>query len=117
MLQNDVPNINATLSVRLSTIKNQDSFTKSEFQNSTFNLQIVIQKTLTFGLLRKSFPNSNGWALRIPPKCIAARLELTLLTLNLTTTRINSKKFKIRFKPILKSYSNPILLETSEGER
>ncbi|RGB34959.1 hypothetical protein C1646_815080 [Rhizophagus diaphanus] len=111
---NNSNNGNATLSVRLATIKNSDSFTKSEFRDSNFNLQI----------LRKSFPNSNtlSWLgyLMIPPKCISARLELSLPntqnTTNSTNTnsilKINSKTFNIKLNQGLNS---PIQLITSKG--
>ncbi|RIA86611.1 hypothetical protein C1645_740723 [Glomus cerebriforme] len=84
-------NNNATLSIRLSTIKKFDSYINTNFKDSTFNLQI----------LRKSFPNSRKFAwlgyLSIPPKCIAAQLELTLPTTTTTssTIQINSNQFNV----------------------
>ncbi|CAB4409989.1 unnamed protein product [Rhizophagus irregularis] len=109
---NNSNNGNATLTVRLATIKNSDSFTKSEFRDSNFNLQI----------LRKSFPNSNtlSWLgyLTIPPKCISARLELSLPnTQNTSNTnsilKIDSKTFNIKLNQDLNS---PIQLTTSKGD-
>ncbi|GBC02540.1 hypothetical protein RclHR1_04680001, partial [Rhizophagus clarus] len=106
---NDNNNSNATLTIRLATIKNSDSFTKSEFQDSKFNLQI----------LRKSFPNSNTFSwlgyLSIPPKCISARLELTLPpNINAPSIlQINSKSLDIELNQELNS---PIQLITSKGD-
>ncbi|CAI2168542.1 8541_t:CDS:2 [Funneliformis geosporum] len=110
--QSVVPNDNnATLSIRLATLTYTKAYMKSEFQDSTFILQI----------LRESFPNSKKLAwlgyLSIPPKCVVARLELTLpqFTKN-ATTLINSNRFKTNFTQNLVPYTSPIHLETSDGD-
>ncbi|CAG8446372.1 6097_t:CDS:2 [Funneliformis mosseae] len=110
--QNVEPNDNnATLSVKLATLTYTNAFTKSIFQDSTFNLQI----------LRESFPNSKKLAwlgyLTIPPKCVVVRLELTLPQIkNNATSLINSNRFNTNFANNSVPYSNPIHLETSDGD-
>ncbi|CAG8649333.1 338_t:CDS:2 [Rhizophagus irregularis] len=94
-----------------------NNFIIEDFNNVQEGEIIVSQNNL-----RKSFPNSNtlSWLgyLTIPPKCISARLELSLPnTQNTPNTnsilKIDSKTFNIKLNQDLNS---PIQLITSKGD-